>query len=141
LHFEQNSLNISFGKLGGPALSTSVGEVVAGSAPELVFSQGEIEFGLRLKTAGAKKLHPLGPKARQGSFEFEVATFSGLYMRGLKKEYLQVVIRGEQMNRRHLAEGDPRPLAGVKGSLAAEVIDVEGVALFNRSHAHKDHPY
>ena len=114
---------------------------MAGATPELVFSPGEIEFGLRLKTVGTEKLHPLGAKARQGSFEFEVATFSGLYVRGLKKDYLQMVIKGDEMKRCHLAEVDPRPLAGVKGSLAAEVIDVEGVALFNRSHAHKDHPY
>ena len=102
--------------------------------------RGEIEFGLRLKTAGTEKLHPLGAKARQGSFEFEVATFSGLHIRGLKKEYLQVVIRGDEMKRCHLAEVDPRPLAGVKSSLAAEAIDVETVALFNCSHAHKGPP-
>ena len=113
---------------------------MAGSAPEPLSCWREIEFGLRLKTAGTEKLHPLGAKARQGSFEFEVATFSGLYVRGLKKDYLQMVIKGDEMNRRHPFEVDPCLLAGVKDSLAAEVIDVEGVALFNCSHAHKRPP-
>ena len=95
--------------------------------PELVLPRGEIEFGLRLKTVGTEKLQPpLGAKARQGSFEFEVATFSGLHIRGLKKDYLQMVIKGDEMNRRHPFEVDPCLLAGVRISLAAQVIDVEG---------------